>query len=142
MYTTYITLILIGLVCVNKFESVLLNSIVCISAYGFITISIYLLNVVYDSFSWLVGPIMHGFMGGFALFIILHPRIPISKRYLIWGFLFFIFFLPSYDTYTRINEIAGVGFSTEMTAVHSFYSYALSLLLIYYYKKKYGILLP
>jgi hypothetical protein len=33
-YTTYLTIILIGLTCVNKFESVLLNSVTCISVYG------------------------------------------------------------------------------------------------------------
>ena len=48
VYTTYITLILISLTLINKFESVLLNSITCISVYGFITITIGLAFVVKD----------------------------------------------------------------------------------------------
>lgn len=143
-YTTYLTLILIGLTCVNKFESVLLNSVTCISVYGFIVISFWFINVTTDLFSLVVGPILHGAMGIFQLYLILHPRIAVSKRYLIWGFLFYLLFLSSYDTYQRLNIITGQAGSISelMTMVHSFYTLSLSLIGIYLYKKKFGILLP
>ncbi|MFO8020812.1 MAG: hypothetical protein R6U96_19475 [Promethearchaeia archaeon] len=143
-YTTYLTLILIGLTCINKFESVLLNSTTCITVYGFLTISIWFFNVTNDFGTLIVGPILHGAMGLFQLFLIVHPRIPMSKRYLIWGFFFYLLFLSSYDTYQRLNIITGSTdvFSELMTMVHGFYTLSLSLLGIYLYKKKFGILLP
>jgi hypothetical protein len=102
------------------------------------------MGVSNDFFSILVGPILHGAMGIFQLYIILHPRIAVSKRYLIWGFLFYLLFLSSYDTYQRINIITGQAdvISELMTMVHSFYTLSLSLIGIYLYKKRFGILLP
>ena len=47
-HTTYLTLILISLTCINKFESVLLNSITSISSIGFLLISIFLINSTKD----------------------------------------------------------------------------------------------
>ncbi|MGV9204114.1 MAG: hypothetical protein ACOC44_08885 [Promethearchaeia archaeon] len=143
-HTTYITLILIGLTCVNKFESVLLNSATSISVYGFIVISFWFLDVSDTIPAFIGGPLLHGAMGVFQLFLILHPRIPMSKRYLIWGFLFYLIYLGSYDTYERLNIITGqADFVSElMTMVHGFYTFSLSLLGIYLYKKRYGILLP
>ena len=38
-FTTYITIILISITCINKFESPLFNSLTCITAYGFFLIS-------------------------------------------------------------------------------------------------------
>ena len=144
IYTTYITLILISLTCINKFESVLLNSITCISVYGFITITIGLAFVVKDAGTLIGGPILHGIMAGFQLYLVLHRKIALSKRYLFLGFLFYLIYLSSIDRIARlIIETQTETVITElMTSVFSFYTLALTCIFIYFYKKKFGILFP
>ncbi len=142
-YTTYLTLILISLTCINKFESVFLNSITCLAVYGFIVITIYFIPVSIDIFSLIVGPLLHGAIGAFQLFLIFHKKIAISKRYLFWGYLFYLLFLSSFDTYSRIPLIVGMSntISESLTKVFSFYALTISVVGIYFYKKKYGILI-
>jgi len=142
VYTTYLTLILIGLTCIFRFESVLLNSISCITFYGFLNIAIFMISQVVDIFSLIVGPILHLLMGIFQLFIILHKKIPISKRHLFWSFLLFLIFMSSYDSFQRWDIITGLYdvVPTSFTEVYSFYMLIFSVVGIYLYKKKYGIL--
>lgn len=144
IYTTYITLILISFTCINKFESVLLNSITCISVYGFLTVTIWLALVVNDIGTLFGGPILHGAMAGFQLYLVLHRKIALSKRYLFLGFLFYLIFMNSVDTIARlIIETQSEAFFTDlMTAVFSFYILSLTCVGIYFYKKKFGILFP
>ncbi|TFF94267.1 MAG: hypothetical protein EU544_04700 [Promethearchaeota archaeon] len=143
-YTTYITLILISLTCINKFESIMLNSITCLTVYGFISISFWLLVVTNNIAHFIGGFVLHLAMGFFQGYLVLHKRIPMSKRYLICGFLFYTIFLSSYDQFQRLNIMTGQQeiFTDLATAVHFFYSLGISLILIYWYKKRYGILLP
>ncbi|MFX1394802.1 MAG: hypothetical protein ACFFAH_14675 [Promethearchaeota archaeon] len=144
IYTTYITLILISLTCINKFESVLLNSVTCISAYGFITVSIWLAFVVKDFGTLLGGPILHGAMAAFQLYLVFHKKIALSKRYLFFGFLFYLIFMNSIDQIARliIETNSEALFTDLMTAVFSFYILSVTCFGIYFYKKKYGILYP
>jgi hypothetical protein len=143
-HTTYLTMILISLTCINKFESVLLNSFTSISSIGFLLISIFLINSTKDIYTALGGPILHGLMAAFQLYLVINKKIPVSKRYLIIGYLFYIFFLSSYDSFGRLIEITETGtiFSEIMVLVQTFYIFSLSTILIYYIKKKYGMLLP
>ncbi|MBD3255053.1 MAG: hypothetical protein GF383_08160 [Candidatus Lokiarchaeota archaeon] len=143
-YTTYITLILISLTLINRFESTLLNSITSISVYGFFTITLWLIPVSSDFWGWMTGPILHGAMAGFQMYLVFHRKIAVSKRYIIWGFLFYIIFLSSYDTFARLNIITDTQniFPELMTAVFSFYTLGLTSIMLYFYKKKFGILLP
>ncbi len=143
-YTTFLTLILISFTLINKFESVFLNSITSISAYGFSLVTLGLILVVKDIPSLIVGPILHGIMAGFQLYLIIHKKIAVSKRYLIWGLLFYLIFLSSFDSLSRLTDMTGTSrFLPEIwTTVHTFYALLISTFVIYYYKKQYGILLP
>jgi hypothetical protein len=143
-HTTYLTLILISFTCINKFESVLLNSFTSISSVGFLLISIFLINSTKDIYTALGGPILHGLMATFQLYLVINKKIPLSKRYLIIGYLFYIFFLSSYDNFGRLIEITETGtvFTELMVLVQTFYLFSLSTITIYYIKKKYGMLLP
>lgn len=143
-HTTYLTLILISLTCINRFESVLLNSVTSISSIGFLLISIFLINSTKDIYTALGGPILHGLMAAFQLYLVINKKIPVSKRYLIIGYLFYIFFLSSYDNFGRLIEITETGsvFTELMVLVQTFYLFSLSTIVIYYIKKKYGMLLP
>ncbi len=143
-HTTYLTLILISLTCINRFESVLLNSVTSISSIGFLLISIFLINSTRDIYTALGGPILHGLMAAFQLYLVINKKIPVSKRYLIIGYLFYIFFLSSYDNFGRLIEITETGsvFTELMVLVQTFYLFSLSTIGIYYLKKKYGMLLP
>ncbi|TFG22049.1 MAG: hypothetical protein EU529_11700 [Promethearchaeota archaeon] len=144
VYTTYITLILISLTLINKFESVLLNSITCISVYGFIMVSIWLATIVKDVGTLIGGPILHGVMAGVQLFIILHRKIALSKRYLFLGFLFYLIFLNSIDQIARLIAETNTEdiFPEIFTSIFSFYVLGITCIFIYLYKKKYGILFP
>jgi hypothetical protein len=142
VYTTYLSLVLIGFTCLFRFESVLLNSISCITFYGFIHIAIFMISQVIDLFSLIVGPVLHFSIAIFQLFIILHQKIPISKKYLLWSFLFFLIFMSSYDSFQRWDVITGLYdiIPTPFTEVYSFYMLIFSVLGIYLYKKKFGII--
>ena len=145
-YSAYITLILIALTLINKFESVLLNSITGISVYGFVMLTIGSIRTVHSDFvSISTGPILYGLIASFQLFLVFHPKISVSKRYMIWGFLFYLLFLSSFETFTHVNVIIGgtEGTFPELaTAVLSFYVLVITYVVIYFYKKKFGILLP
>ena len=143
-HTTYLTLILISFTCINKFESVLLNSFTSISSVGFLLISIFLINSTKDIYTALGGPILHGLMATFQLYLVINKKIPLSKRYLIIGYLFYIFFLSSYDNFGRLIEITETGtvFTELMVLVQTFYLFSLSTIVIYFIKKKYGMLIP
>ncbi|TFG16164.1 MAG: hypothetical protein EU531_07320 [Promethearchaeota archaeon] len=97
---------------------------------------------VVDIFSLIVGPILHLAIGIFQLFVILHKKIPISKRNLLWSFLLFLIFTSSYDSFQRWDIITGLYevVPTSFTEVYSFYMLIFSVVGIYLYKKKYGIL--
>ena len=143
-HTTYLTLILISLTFINKFESVLLNSFTAISFVGFLIITIFLIPVSRDVYSFLGGVILHGAMAGFQFYLVLNKRIVISKRYLIIGYMFYIFFLSSYDNFGRLIAITETGnvFTELMVLVNTFYIFSLSAIGIYLFKKKFGMLVP
>ncbi|TFG26492.1 MAG: hypothetical protein EU532_09670 [Promethearchaeota archaeon] len=145
-YSAYITLILVSLTLINKFESVLLNSITGISVYGFMMLTIGSLIVSHSNFiNILTGPLLYGLIASFQLFLVFHPKIFVSKRYMIWGLLFYLLFLSSFETFTHVNVVIGgtEGKSSELqTAVLSFYILMITYIVIYFYKKKFGLLLP
>jgi len=143
-HTTYLTLILISLTCINKFESALLNSFVSVSSIGFMLISLILINTSKDIYSWIGGPILHGVMASFQIYIVLNKKVYTSKRYLLIGFLFYIIFLSNYDNYSRLIEITNMGdFYTELSAaVNIFYIFILTAIFTYFYKKRCKVLLP
>ncbi len=143
-YSAYITMILVALTLINKFESVLLNSITSITVYGFIMISIGSIRVASDIYSFFTGPILYGLIAGFQLFLVFHPKIAVSKRYMFWGFLFYLLFISSFESFSHVNVIIGTEefFPELLTAVFSFYILGITFIVIYFYKKKYGILLP
>ncbi len=143
-HTTYLTLILISLTCINKFESALLNSFVSVSSVGFLLISLFLINSSKDIYLWIGGPILHGIMAAFQLYIVFNKRIYISKRFLLIGFLFYIIFLSNYDNYSRLIEITDMGaiFTELSVVVQVFYIFILTAIFTYFYKKHFKILLP
>lgn len=142
LYTTYFTSILIGITCIYRFESLLFNSITCITFYGFINITFGLIFTSTDIFSFIGGPILHALIAAVQLFIIFHKRIPIHEGYLLWGLLFYFIFMSSYDSFQRWNIITGLAtiVSDVFTKAYSFYALWLSGLFIHFYKKRQGLL--
>ncbi|TFG06624.1 MAG: hypothetical protein EU539_07175 [Promethearchaeota archaeon] len=143
-YSVYITLILIAITLINKFESVLLNSITIIPVYGFLVFTIGSILVTDNIIDFIIGPMLYGIVAGFQLFLVLHKRIPVSKRYMIWGFLFYLLFISSFESFSHINVILGREESLPelATSVLSFYILTTTYIVIYVWKKYYGILLP
>ncbi|MFX0025429.1 MAG: hypothetical protein ACFE8M_03380, partial [Candidatus Hermodarchaeota archaeon] len=105
LHTTFFTTILISFTCILKLESIFLNTISSISFYGFLNVTIALIPVTDSIAFFFVGPVYHGLIAGFQIFLVFHPKIPMSKRYLLWGVLFYLAFMASYDDYQRINII-------------------------------------
>jgi len=140
LYTTYITLILIALTCINEFKSIFLNSISGLTCYGFINITLAMIPQVKNIIGVFVGPVLHGVIVLFQLYIILNRKIPICRRYLIWGILFYFIFASSYDSFHRWNLVTGLEnvIPTAFTMAYAFYALLFSAVLIYFYKKKYG----
>ena len=142
LYTTYFTSILIGITCIYRFESLLFNSITCITFYGFINITFGLIFTSTDILNFIGGPILHALIAAVQLFIIFHKRIPIHEGYLLWGLLFYFIFMSSYDSFQRWNIITGLAtiVSDVFTKAYSFYALWLSGLFIHFYKKRQGLL--
>lgn len=142
LYTTYFTTILIGITCIYRFESLLFNSITCITFYGFINITFGLIFTSTDIFSFIGGPIIHAIIAAVQLFIIFHKKIPIHEGYLIWGLLFYFTFVSSYDSFQRWNIITGLStlLSDVFTKAYAFYALWLSGVFIHFYKKRHGLL--
>ena len=142
LYTTYFTSILIGITCIYRFESLLFNSLTCITFYGFINITIGLIFTSTDIPNLITGPIFHAFIAFVQLFIIFHKKIPIHEGYLLWGLLFYFVFMSSYDSFQRWNIITGLEtvLSDVFTKAYSFYALWLSGLFIHFYKKRNGLL--
>ncbi|TXT53315.1 MAG: membrane protein of unknown function [Promethearchaeota archaeon] len=144
-FTTYITLNFIAFTAIRRFTSYLFNSITCLSVYGFIVISITYIPLVDSIEILIVGPILHGAMAGFQLFLIIHKKIPMSKRYLLWGFLFYLIFLSSFDQFSRLNRLTGLDpeqYPDVFIAVVSFLGLSSAIFFIYVYKKRFGVLIP
>ncbi|MFW9937044.1 MAG: hypothetical protein ACFFD5_05305 [Candidatus Thorarchaeota archaeon] len=142
LYTTYITTILIALTCINEFKSTFLNSITGLTMYGFLNITIAMIPLVTNIVEAFVGPVLHGSIVVFQLYLILHRKIPICRRFLIWGVLFYFIFMSSYDSFHRWDIITGVEHvvPTAFTMAYAFYALLFSAVLIYFYKKRYGII--
>ncbi|MFW9782320.1 MAG: hypothetical protein ACFFFB_08565 [Candidatus Heimdallarchaeota archaeon] len=142
--TTYFTVVLISLTCIFKLESVFLNTITCLTFYGFLNITIAFIPQVDDFFTLMVAPVLHGIIAGFQLFLIFHPKVPISKKYLLWGVLFFSIFMVAYDDYGRFSYITGLSelipFAAEFMKAYAFYALIFSAIGIYIYKRLFGIL--
>jgi hypothetical protein len=143
LYSTYFVLILMGLTFINEFKSTFLNSITCLTWYGFFNETIAMSFQVNNLFSLVVGPLLHGTIGLLQLYMILHRKIPICKRYLIWGVLFYFIFVSSYDSFQRWKVIIGLEtiISNNFAKAYTFYTILFSAVGIYFYKKKYGILI-
>ena len=143
LHTTYFTIILISFTCIFKLESVFLNTISSINLYGFLIITIGLIPITDSIIFAIVGPILHGTIACFQLFLVFHPKIPMSKKYLMWGFLFYLAFMASYDNYERIAGIV-TGLeqivTAEFTKAYAYYVLLFSSVGIYFYKKRFGIL--
>lgn len=143
LYTTYIGLILLGLTFINEFNSTFLNSITCLTCYGFWNITLAMIPLVNSLFSLVVGPLLHGTMAFLQTYIIFHRKIPICKRYLIWGVIFYLVFMSSYDSFHRWNIITGLEHivPNAFTMAYSFYALIFSAVAIYFYKKKYNMVI-
>ncbi|MFX0178746.1 MAG: hypothetical protein ACFE78_01075 [Candidatus Hodarchaeota archaeon] len=142
LHTTFFTTILISFTCILKLESIFLNTISSISFYGFLNVTIALIPVTDSIAFFFVGPVYHGLIAGFQIFLVFHPKIPMSKRYLLWGVLFYLAFMASYDDYQRINIITGLEqlITTDFTKAYAFYALIITSAGIYFYKKRFGIL--
>jgi hypothetical protein len=142
LYTTYFTLILIALTCIKKFKSTFLNTFTSITFFGFLNMAVLLIPQSSNILDALTGPILHAAIGIFQLFLILNKRIPISKKFLFWGIIFYFTFMSSYDNFHRWSLMIGL-MNLEgdvFMTVYSFYVLIFSVGGIYYYKKRYNVL--
>ncbi len=143
-HTTYLTLIIISLTCIKKLDSIMLNSATCVSLLLFIFVSIIFIPLTNDMSSFLNGFGLHFAIVLFQLYILFNKKVAISKKALVWSFLLYLIFMSSYDSFARINEAIGMSENIPeiQLLVIIFYLLAISALVNYLYKKKYGILLP
>ena len=143
-HTTYLTLILISLTCINKFESTLLNSAACMSFLLFIIVSIIFISLATDISTFIDGVVLHGVIATFQVYLLLNRKIVISKKYLLWSFLLYLIFISSYDSFARIIAAIDMREETSMIkmTVQVFYVLCISTILVYMIKKRFGILLP
>ncbi|MHA1256248.1 MAG: hypothetical protein ACTSPS_11675 [Promethearchaeota archaeon] len=143
-HTTYLTLIIISLTCIKKLDSIMLNSATCVSLLLFIFVSIIFIPLTNDLSSFLNGFGLHFAIVLFQLYILFNKKVAISKKALVWSFLLYLIFISSYDSFARIN--AAIKMSENIPEIQliviTFYLLAISALMNYLYKKKYGILLP
>ncbi len=143
-HTTYLTLIIISLTCINKFESPLLNSAASMSFLLFIIVSVIFVSLATDIFTFIDGVVLHGAIAAFQMYILLNKKIVVSKKYLLWSFLLYLIFISSYDSFARI--IAAIDMNEETSSikmtVQIFYALCISTMLVYVIKKKCGILFP
>lgn len=143
-HTTYLTLIIISLTCIKKLDSIMLNSATCVSLLLFIFVSIIFIPIANDLTSFLNGFGLHFAIVLFQLYILFNKKVAISKKALVWSFLLYLIFISSYDSFARIN--AAIRMSETIPEIQliviTFYLLAISALVNYLYKKKYGILLP
>ena len=143
-HTTFLTLILISFTCINKFESILLNSAVSMSFLLFVLVTIFFIPLATDVISFIEGVILHAAIAIFQIFLIVNKKIVISKKYLLWSFLFYLIFISSYDSFARI--IAAIDMDKQLSMIEVivliFYILCISTTIVYFFKKKFGILLP
>lgn len=143
-HTTFLTLILISLTCINKFESTLLNSVASMSFLLFTVISILFISLATDILSFMEGVVLHSAIAIFQIYLVINKKIAISKKYLLWSFLLYLIFISSYDSFTRI--IAAIDMNENISiikmTVQVFYILGISTILVYIFKKKFGIMLP
>jgi hypothetical protein len=142
-HTTFLTLILISLTCINKFESTVLNSAVSMSFLLFIIVSVLFVPLATDLSTFIEGVVLHGAIAAFQIYVVINKKIAISKKYLLWSFLLYLIFISSYDSFTRIIAAIEVNEDTPIIKmiVQVFYVLSISTILVYFYKKKFGILL-
>jgi hypothetical protein len=142
LYTTFLTTLLIGLTLIYQFDSVFLNTLTSLTFMGFIHISILFIPAAKSIEKVLGGVIYHSLIAIFQSILVFHKKIKISKKYLLWGFVFYLAFFNGYDTFARWNEIVGLNIliSTKSTQTYAFYTLIFSAVFIYYYKKKYNVL--
>ena len=143
-YTTFLTLILISLTCINKFESILLNSAISMSFLLFIIVSILFISLANDILSFMEGVVLHSAIAVFQIYLVINKKIAISKKYLLWSFLLYLIFISSHDSFARI--IAAIDVNEEISiikiTVQVFYILSISTLIVYFFKKKFGIIYP
>jgi len=143
-HTTFLTLILISLTCINKFESALLNSATSMSFLLFTVVSILFIPLTTDMLSFMEGVVLHSAIAIFQIYLVINKKIAISKKYLLWSFLLYLVFISSYDSFTRI--IAAIDINENISiikmTVQVFYILGISTILVYIFKKRYGIMFP
>ena len=143
-HTTFLTLILISLTCINKFESALLNSATSMSFLLFTVVSILFFPLATDILSFMEGVILHSAIATFQIYLVINKKIAISKKYLLWSFLLYLIFISSYDNFSRI--IAAIDMNENISiikmTVEVFYILGISTILVYIFKKKFGIMFP
>ena len=142
-HTTFLTLILISLTCINKFESVLLNSAVSMSFLLFVLVTLFFIPIVSDIPSFMEGVLLHAMIAVFQIYLIINKKIIISKKYLLWSFLLYLIFISSYDSFTRI--IAAINIAEEVSVIEMtvqiFYILCISTAVVYFFKKRFGMIL-
>ncbi len=95
-------------------------------------------------FSFIEGVVLHSAIAVFQIYLVINKKIPISKKYLLWSFLLYLIFISSYDSFARI--IAAIEMNEEIPTikmtVQVFYVLGISTIIVYFFKKKFGIIFP
>jgi len=109
----------------------------------FVLITLFFIPLATDVFSFMEGVILHAAIAIFQIYLIINKKIVISKKYLLWSFLLYLIFISSYDSFARI--IAAVDMEKKISIIEVtvliFYILCFSTAIVYFFKKKFGILL-
>jgi hypothetical protein len=110
----------------------------------FIIVSILFISLATDMQTFIEGVVLHGIIAVFQIYLVINKKIAISKKYLLWSFLLYLIFISSYDSFSRIIAAIDKNEQTPIIkmTVQIFYVLSISTILVYFFKKKFGIMLP
>lgn len=140
--TTFLSLLLISLTFLTKFENALLNSMLSLSFCWFISMCILLIPIIDDLMSFFRNFLLHFIIALFQLFLIVSLKIKFSKQGLYWSSIFWMCWAFLYDDLYRMYLMLNINAPIIAVQIILFYSLFLSVFIFVFIKKKFNLLLP
>lgn len=140
--TTFLSLLLISLTFLTKFENALLNSMLSLSFCWFISMCILLIPIIDDLMSFFRNFLLHFIIALFQLFLIVSLKIKFSKQGLYWSSIFWMCWAFLYDDLYRMYLMLNIDAPIIAVQIILFYSLFLSVFIFVFIKKKFNLLLP
>ena len=140
--TTFLSLLLISLTFLTKFENALLNSMLSLSFCWFISMCTFLIPIIDDLMSFFRDFLLHFIIALFQLFLIVSLKIKFSKQGLYWSSIFWMCWAFLYDDLYRMFLMLNIDAPIIAVQIFLFYSLFLSVFIFVFIKKKFNLLLP